>query len=101
MDKALDAARAATFAATDGNGDGQLDLAEYTAEFAGRLDAQRAKVREAGGRQAGVRFGALDSDKDGQMTFAEYQVSLPTITSPCGRLEFSSSSCSKASISPI
>ena len=71
----FDAARAATFAATDGNGDGQLDLAEYTAEFAGRLDAQRAKVREAGGRQAGVRFGALDSDKDGQMTFAEYQVS--------------------------
>jgi Ca2+-binding EF-hand superfamily protein len=71
----FDAARAATFSATDGNGDGQLDLAEYTAEFAGRLDAQRAKVREAGGRQAGVRFGALDSDKDGQMTFAEYQVS--------------------------
>lgn len=71
----FDAARAATFAATDANGDGQLDLAEYTAEFAARLDAQRSKVRDAGGRQAAVRFGALDTDKDGRMTFAEYQVS--------------------------
>jgi len=71
----FDAARAATFAATDTNADGQLDLAEYTAEFAGRLDAQRTKVRDAGGRQAAVRFGALDTDKDGRMTFAEYQVS--------------------------
>lgn len=71
----FDAARTATFAGTDADGDGQLDLAEYTAEFAGRLDAQRATVRESGARQAGVRFGALDTDKDGQMTFAEYQVS--------------------------
>lgn len=71
----FDAARAATFAATDADGDGQLDLAEYTAEFAGRLDAQRASVRQAGARQAGVRFGALDTDKDDRMTFAEYQVS--------------------------
>jgi len=71
----FDAARAATFAATDADGDGQLDQAEYTAEFSARLDAQRTKVREAAGRQAGVRFNALDTDKDGRMTFAEYQVS--------------------------
>lgn len=71
----FDAARAATFAATDTNGDGRLDLGEYTAEFAGRLDAQRSKVRAASERQAGVRFDALDTDKDGRMTFAEYQAS--------------------------
>lgn len=71
----FDAARAATFAAADTNSDGVLDLAEYTAEFEGRLDAQRSKVRDAASRQAGVRFDALDTDKDGRMTFAEYQVS--------------------------
>lgn len=69
------AARAATFTATDANADGVLDAAEYTAEFEGRLDAQRVKVREAAARQAGVRFDALDTDKDGRMTWAEYQVS--------------------------
>lgn len=71
----FDAARAATFSASDADQDGVLTVAEYTAEFTARLDAQRTKVREAAGRQAGVRFNALDTDKDGRMTFAEYQVS--------------------------
>jgi Ca2+-binding EF-hand superfamily protein len=71
----FDAARAATFAATDTDGDGSLSQAEYTAEFTHRLDQQRAKVRADAERQAGVRFGALDTDKDGRMTFAEYQAS--------------------------
>jgi len=71
----FDAARAATFAATDADGDGRLDMGEYTREFEGRLDAQRSKVRAASERQAGVRFTALDTDKDGRMTFTEYQAS--------------------------
>lgn len=71
----FDAARATTFAETDADGDGQLDRTEYTTEFAARLQVQRAKVRQAAGRQADVRFNALDTDKDGRMTFAEYQVS--------------------------
>jgi hypothetical protein len=71
----FDAARAATFAATDTDGNGSLSQAEYTAEFTQRLDQQRAKVRADAERQAGVRFGALDTDKDGRMTFAEYQTS--------------------------
>ncbi|WP_282297952.1 EF-hand domain-containing protein [Stenotrophomonas sp. PS02289] len=71
----FDAVRAAQFTATDTNGDGALSLAEYTAEFEQRLDAQRVRVRADAERQAKVRFGALDTDKDGRMTFAEYQVS--------------------------
>ena len=71
----FDAARAATFAATDTDGNGMLSLAEYTAEFEGRLEQQRVRVRADAERQARVRFGALDTDKDGRMTFAEYQVS--------------------------
>lgn len=71
----FDAARAASFAATDTDGSGTLSLAEYTAEFSGRLEQQRVRVRADAQRQAGVRFGALDTDKDGRMTFAEYQAS--------------------------
>lgn len=71
----FDAARAATFAATDADGNGSLTLAEYTAEFEQRLDQQRVRVRADAERQARVRFGALDTDKDGRMTFAEYQAS--------------------------
>lgn len=71
----FDAARAAQFTATDTDRDGALSLAEYTAEFEQRLDAQRSKVRADAERQSKVRFGALDTDKDGRMTFAEYQVS--------------------------
>ncbi|WP_312318614.1 EF-hand domain-containing protein [Stenotrophomonas sp.] len=71
----FDAVRSAQFTATDTNGDGALSLAEYTAEFEQRLDAQRVRVRADAERQAKVRFGALDTDKDSRMTFAEYQVS--------------------------
>ncbi len=71
----FDAARAAQFTAADTDRDGALSLAEYTAEFEQRLDAQRSKVRADAERQSKVRFGALDTDKDGRMTFAEYQVS--------------------------
>lgn len=71
----LDQARAATFAATDTDGNGTLSLAEYTREFEARLDKQRIRVRADAGRQARVRFAALDTDKDGRMTFVEYQAS--------------------------
>ncbi|WP_421569108.1 EF-hand domain-containing protein [Stenotrophomonas sp. PD6] len=71
----FDAVRAATFAATDADGNGALSLAEYTAEFEGRLDQQRTRVRADAERQARVRFAALDTDKDKRMTFAEYQAS--------------------------
>lgn len=71
----FDAVRAASFAATDTDGSGSLSLVEYTAEFDGRLEQQRVRVRADAQRQAGVRFAALDTDKDGRMTFAEYQAS--------------------------
>lgn len=71
----FDAARAASFAATDTDGNASLSLAEYSAEFDGRLEQQRVRVRADAQRQAKVRFAALDTDKDGRMTFAEYQAS--------------------------
>lgn len=71
----FDAVRAASFTATDTDRNGALSLAEYTAEFEGRLEQQRVRVRADGERQAKVRFAALDTNKDGRMTFAEYQVS--------------------------
>ncbi|HDS0925175.1 TPA: EF-hand domain-containing protein [Stenotrophomonas maltophilia] len=71
----FDKVRATAFAATDNDGNGALSLAEYTAEFEGRLDQQRTRVRADAERQARVRFGALDTDKDARMTFAEYQAS--------------------------
>ncbi|MEL3953575.1 MULTISPECIES: EF-hand domain-containing protein [Stenotrophomonas] len=71
----FDAVRAAGFAATDADGNGTLSLAEYTAEFSGRLEQQRQRVRADAARQARVRFASLDKDTDGRMTFAEYQLS--------------------------
>ncbi|MCF7749360.1 hypothetical protein KQ945_01280 [Bacillus subtilis subsp. subtilis] len=71
----FDAVRAASFAATDTDGNGTLSLAEYTAEFDARLERQRVRVRADAARQAKVRFDSLDKDKDGRMTFAEYQAS--------------------------
>lgn len=71
----FDAVRAAGFAANDADGNGTLSLAEYTAEFSGRLEQQRQRVRADAARQARVRFASLDKDTDGRMTFAEYQLS--------------------------
>ncbi|VFR21315.1 Probable calcium-binding signal peptide protein [plant metagenome] len=60
---------------TDSNGDGQLALDEYMAEFETRVDRRIDALDQGGDRQVHVRFGVLDADKDGHMTFAEYQVS--------------------------
>lgn len=67
--------RDAQFARTDRNGDGQLSLEEYLAEFETRVDRRIDAMDQGGDRQVHVRFGVLDADKDGHMTFAEYQVS--------------------------
>jgi len=67
--------RDAQFARTDSNGDGQLSLDEYLAEFETRVDRRIDAMDQGGDRQVHVRFGVLDGDKDGHMTFAEYQVS--------------------------
>ncbi|MGE6331613.1 EF-hand domain-containing protein [Stenotrophomonas sp. NPDC077659] len=67
--------RDAQFARTDSNGDGQLSLDEYLAEFETRVDRRIDAMDQGGVRQVHVRFGVLDADKDGHMTFAEYQVS--------------------------
>lgn len=67
--------RDAQFARTDSNGDGQLALDEYLAEFETRVDRRIDALDQGGDRQVHVRFGVLDADKDGHMTFAEYQVS--------------------------
>lgn len=65
--------RDAQYAAMDGNGDGGVDVDEYTVEFENRVDAALAAFRKASVDQARVRFGALDADADGSMTFREYQ----------------------------
>ncbi len=67
--------RDAQFARTDRNGDGQLSLEEYLAEFETRVDRRIDAMDQGGDRQVHVRFGVLDADKDGHMTFAEYQAS--------------------------
>ncbi|HHA2747725.1 TPA: EF-hand domain-containing protein [Stenotrophomonas maltophilia] len=67
--------RDAQFARTDSNGNGQLSLDEYLAEFETRVDRRIDAMDRGGDRQVHVRFGVLDADKDGHMTFAEYQVS--------------------------
>jgi len=67
--------RDAQFARTDSNGDGQLALDEYLAEFETRVDRRIDALDQGGDRQVHVRFGVLDADKNGHMTFAEYQVS--------------------------
>ncbi|AWH53542.1 hypothetical protein C1924_10295 [Stenotrophomonas sp. ESTM1D_MKCIP4_1] len=70
-----DRVRAAQFARTDGDADGQLSLDEYLAEFETRVDRRIDALDQGGDRQVHVRFGVLDADKNGHMTFAEYQVS--------------------------
>lgn len=67
--------RDAQFVRTDSNGNGQLSLDEYLAEFETRVDRRIDAMDRGGDRQVHVRFGVLDADKDGHMTFAEYQVS--------------------------
>ncbi|AWH37248.1 hypothetical protein C1929_11035 [Stenotrophomonas sp. ZAC14D1_NAIMI4_6] len=67
--------RDAQFARTDSNGDGQLALDEYLAEFETRVDRRIDALDQGGDRQVHVRFAVLDADKNGHMTFAEYQVS--------------------------
>lgn len=67
--------RGAQFARTDSNGDDQLSLEEYLAEFETRVDRRIDAMDQGGDRQVHVRFGVLDGDKNGHMTFAEYQVS--------------------------
>lgn len=71
----FDQARSAQFTRTDANADGVLDLDEYLAEFEDRLDRRIATLDQGEDRQVHVRFGVLDTDKDGRMTFAEYQAS--------------------------
>lgn len=67
--------RAAQFARSDRNHDGELDREEYAAEYRARIDARAAELDKREDRQAHVRFGVLDTDKDRKMTFVEYQAS--------------------------
>lgn len=70
--------RHARYHATDANGDGSVDEAEYVAEFQTRWkappdDDDNAQARQL--RQTKVRFAALDADKDGKLSYGEYQAS--------------------------
>lgn len=71
----FDRARAGQFERTDANRDGALEREEYLAEFRQRLDQHHAALGGGSDKQTRVRFAALDTDKNGRMTFAEYQVS--------------------------
>lgn len=55
------------FAVADANGDGRLDLAEYTEMMSGRPDARKAKAR----------FAELDKDGDGFLTRQEVNSGRP------------------------
>lgn len=54
------------FAVADANGDGRLDLAEYTQMVSKRLDAAKAKTR----------FKELDKDGDGSLTRQEFRAGM-------------------------
>ncbi|BBK41235.1 hypothetical protein STVA_12550 [Allostella vacuolata] len=81
----FDAVRDARYKATDADGDGVLDEAEYVGEYTVRLDAElaastetaekKAEERQRQLRQAHVRFGALDRNKDARIDRAEYDAS--------------------------
>ena len=51
------------FAAADTNGNGTLDLAEFTAMVSKRMDAEAAKKR----------FAELDKDGNGELTLEEFR----------------------------
>ena len=71
--------RTARFTGADKDGDGQLNEAEYVAEFEGRLRQQYAEQgRDTadegfanGLKQAGVRFALLDRDRNGFLSLEE------------------------------
>lgn len=72
---AFEAFRRARYAQTDENGDGSVDVEEYVAEYAGRLDRELEAARGAHVQQTHTRFGALDKDGDGFVSRAEYDAS--------------------------
>lgn len=70
-----DRARAAQFARTDSDGNGQLSWDEYLDEYEDRLERRIALLGEDSDKQTRIRFGVLDADKDGRLTWSEYQAS--------------------------
>lgn len=73
--KEFDTFRRARFDATDTNGDGVLDEAEYVAEFVARTGQQQAQQRQRELEQTEVRFKAVDSDGDGSISRGEFDAS--------------------------
>lgn len=67
--------RFARYNATDANGDRTVDEGEYVAEFDARWKSAPEGDREAQIRQTRVRFGVLDDNKDGRLSYGEYQAS--------------------------
>lgn len=71
----FNAQRAQDYARTDSDGSGALSESEYVGEYATRLDAQIAEMRERQITQAHSRFGVLDTDDDQSMTQTEFDAS--------------------------
>lgn len=71
----FDAGRKRAFVRTDRNGDGRLDPEEYLSDYRQRLDRGLASERAAALQQLKVRFEALDRDRDAAMTWQEYAAS--------------------------
>lgn len=63
------------YAETDADGDGSVDLNEYTQEYSVRQDRELDAAREREAGQTHARFTALDANKDGFVDKAEYAAS--------------------------
>lgn len=71
----FDAFRRQRFDATDTNGDGTIDVAEYVEEFGDRMRRQSEQGRDGQIEQTQRRFSAIDADKNGRIAPAEFDAS--------------------------
>lgn len=63
------------FQIADANNDGQVSVAEYVDEYAGRLERRIENERTSHVEQTRTRFKSLDKNNDGSVSWEEYKAS--------------------------